>query len=233
MRVPAVETRACQQSLSENSTGKGWNSFSKERVGILVSTRALARVAILGVSYFGLTILLLSILDPDYNPISQAASDYGVGRFAIEMNLGFLVGGIGFIAFAWAVGRKETPRRSKAGSVLFLIAGLVLIMDSYFTTNIEGGPVTLHGTIHGLGGLFFFVTAPIGVLLVSRKLGRERMLMTVAGLVVGFALLAVNAGLSGLAERVILLVIFSSVIVAASSLAGFPGSRFWRIRAGR
>jgi hypothetical membrane protein len=190
------------------------------------STRTLARVAILGVSYFGLTILLLSLLDPDYNPISQAASDYGVGRFAIEMNLGFLVGGIGLIAFAWAVGRKGTPRRSMAGSVLFLIAGLVLIMDSYFTTNIEGGPVTLHGTIHGLGGLIFFITAPIGVLIVSRKFGRERVLMATAGLIVGFALLAVNAGLSGLAERIILLVIFTSIIVAASGLAGFPGSRF-------
>ena len=134
-------------------------------------TRALARVAVLGVSYFGLTILLLSLLDPDYNPISQAASDYGVGRFAIEMNLGFLVGGVGLMAFAWALGRKGTNRRSKAGSTLFLIAGLVLIMDSYFTTNVEGGTVTLHGTIHGFGGFIFFITTPIGVLILSRKFG--------------------------------------------------------------
>jgi hypothetical protein len=41
------------------------------------------------------------------------------------------------------------------------------------------------------------------------------------GLIVGFAMLAVNAGLSGLAERIILLVIFSSVIVAAKGLARF------------
>ena len=193
---------------------------------MLNSKRTLVPLAILGVSYFGLTILLLSLLDPDYNPISQAASDYGVGRFAIEVNLGFLVGGLGLIAFAWAVGRKGTPRSSKAGSMLFFIAGLVLIMDSYFTTNIEGGPATMHGTIHGFGGLIFFVSAPIGVLLVSRKFGRERLLMAAAGLIIGFALLAVNAGLSGLAERVILLVIFTSIIVTASGLAGFPRSRF-------
>ena len=193
--------------------------------GIPDGTHALARVAVLGVSYFGFTILLLSLLDPDYSPVSQAASDYGVGRFAIEMNLGFLVGGIGLIAFAWVVGGKGTPRSSKAGSALFLIAGIVLLMNSYFTTNIEGGPVTVHGTIHGFGGLVFFITAPIGVLLVSRKFGHYRSLMGAAGLIVGFALLAVNAGLSGLAERVILLVIFTSVIVAASGLAGFPGSR--------
>jgi hypothetical membrane protein len=194
------------------------------------SARALALVAILGVSYFGLTILLLSLLDPDYSPISQAASDYGVGRFGIEMNLGFLVGGIGLIAFAWAVGQRETPRRSKAGSVLFFIAGLVLIMNSYFTTNIEGGPVTVHGTIHGFGGLIFFVTAPIGVLLVSRKFGHNRLLIPAVGLIVGYALLAVNAGLSGLAERVILLVIFSSIIVAASGFVGLQRTRFCRVK---
>jgi len=193
--------------------------MTDERSGVPDNTRTLARVAILGVSYFGLTMLVLSLLDTDYSPISQAASDYGVGRFAIAMNTGFLVGGIALVAFAWAIGRRGMPRRSRAGSALFLVAGLVLVMDSYFTTNVEGGPFTLHGTIHGFGGLVFFITAPVGVLLVSRKFGRGRLLMTVIGLIAGFGLLAANAGLSGLAERVILLVIFSSVIVAANDMA--------------
>ena len=196
--------------------------MNQEGPGIQVSTRALALIAVLGVSYFGLTMLLLSLLDTDYNPISQAASDYGVGRYSIEMNLGFLVGGVGLIAFAWAIGRRGTPRRSRAASALFLVAGLVLIMDSYFTTNVEGGPATLHGTIHGLGGFIFFITAPIGVLHASRKFGRSKVLMVAVGLIVGFALLAANAGLSGLAERAILLVIFSSVILAAIGLSRIP-----------
>ena len=89
----------------------------QERSCISDSTRTLARVGALGVSYFGLTILLLSIVDTDYNPISQVASDYGVGRFAIEMNVGFLVGGIGLIALAWVIGRQEHPE--DLGVVLF------------------------------------------------------------------------------------------------------------------
>jgi hypothetical membrane protein len=190
----------------------------------LQNRTVLAWLGVAGVSYFGLTILLLSLLDTDYSPISQAASDYGVGRFAIEMNLGFLLAGIGLIAFAVVVGgRGAAAQRSRAGSALFFVAGLVLIMDSYFTTNMEGGPATLHGTIHGFGGFVFFVTAPIGVLAVSRKFGRARVLVAAVGLIVGFAMLAVNAGLSGLAERVILLVIFSSVIVASRGLARFQG----------
>jgi Protein of unknown function (DUF998) len=182
------------------------------------SKRVLAMVAILGVSYFGLTILLLSLLTTDYNPVSQLASDYGVGRFAIEMNLGFLIGGIGLIAFALSIGRI-----SRAGSALLLIDGLVLIMDSYFTTNIEGAPATSHGTIHGFGGAIFFFTAPVGILLVSYRLGRSRFLITLVAFIIGVMFEIANSALSlnagGLAERVILLVIFSSVIAASPSLS--------------
>jgi len=46
--------------------------------------------------------------------------------------------------------------------------------------------------------------------------------MVAVGVIVGFALLAANAGLSGLAERVILLIIFSSVILAAIGLSRIP-----------
>src|SRR5207253_4748651 len=105
---------------------------------------------------FGLVILLLSLLDTDYNPITQAASDYGVGRFAIEMNLGFFIAGIGMCAFALANVLQKQRIKSRVGPAFLFIAGVVLVMDSYFTTNAEGGPATLHGTIHGFGGLFFF-----------------------------------------------------------------------------
>ncbi len=172
-----------------------------------------------GVSYFGLTILLLSLLDTDYSPISQVASDYGVGRFAIAMNLGFLVGGLGLIAFASAILLQRTGQRSRLGSILFFIAGAILVTDSYFTTILEGAPATLHGTIHGFGGFVFFLTAPIGTLLVYRRINRRRFLVALAGVVAAFAFLALSSILSlnagGLAEHLILLAVFSSVIVAS------------------
>jgi len=181
-------------------------------------TRILSLVSFFGVFYFGLVILLLSLLDTDYNPITQAASDYGVGRFAIEMNLGFFIAGIGMCAFALANVLQKQRIKSRVGPAFLFIAGVVLIMDSYFTTNAEGGPATLHGTIHGFGGLFFFITAPVGILLVSRKVSRCRTLVTLVGLIIGFIVLGAPDSASGLAERLILLVIFSSVIVASLDL---------------
>ena len=185
--------------------------------------KIIAVAGALGTTYFGLTILALSLLDADYSPISQAASDYGVGRFALEMNLGFFIGGIGLITFASSIGRKSAVLRSRAGSVLFFIASLMLFMDSYFTTNIEGGPATLHGTFHGFGGLVFFIAAPLGVILFSRKIGRAPLLAVTGGLIIGFSLLAFDPGLSGLAERVILLVIFSTVVFGSLEIAGILG----------
>lgn len=185
--------------------------------------KLLSLVAIVGVAWFGLTILLLSFIDAEFSPISQAASDYGVGHFALEMNLGFLVGGVGLLAYSLATSMQESGRRSRAASALFFVAGLILIMDSYFTTNVEGNQVTLHGTIHGFGGLIFFIAGPVGTILMARRFGRRWLLTTLMGFAAGFGLLAVNAGLSGLAERIILLVIFLSVILMAKSI--------WDVRA--
>ncbi len=193
-------------------------TVQKEKAG-KSKTRILSLVALAGVAHFGLTILLLSLLTTTYSPITQAASDYGVGPFATEMNLGFFVGGIGIIAFATAMARHKP--RSIVGSAFLDVAGAVLIMDSYFTTNLEGAPATLHGTIHGFGGFFFFLTAPIGMILVSRKFGRKRFFVTLAALIVAYGFLFANSVLpntGGLAERIILLVIFSSVIAASLKL---------------
>lgn len=177
------------------------------------SLQGLARaISVLGVGYFGLTILVLSLLDSDYSPVAQAASDYGVGRFALEMNLGFFLGGMSLIAFAYLLSREAAEKRSRAATVLFLVAGAILMVDSYFTADIQGAPLTMHGLIHAFGGLGFFITAPLGTVLVSRRTGRLGLGLTLLGLLAGFALLAANVDAAGLAERLILLVVFTSVV---------------------
>ncbi len=176
-------------------------------------SRMLLTFSILAVSYFGLVILVLSLFDRDYNPISDAASDYGVGRFAIPMNLGFLIAGIGFIAFSVAYYQIRQERKSRVGPAFVFFAGLILVMDSYFTTNLPGAPPTLHGTIHGFGGLLFFISAPVGILLVSQKISRSRFLVTLLALLIGYVVLGLPINAGGLGERLILLVIFVAVIV--------------------
>jgi hypothetical membrane protein len=130
------------------------------------------------------------------------------------MNSGFLLAGIGFIAFAIFT---YSRRLSRVGSVLLFLDGIVLCMNAFLTTDPEGAtPHTLHGLIHGaIGGIFFF-TMPVAMLLVSRRLGRTVLLLTGIGIIIGVAsfiisdVFSLNA--SGLAERIVLLVFFSWII---------------------
>ena len=180
-------------------------------------------VSIIGVSYFLLTILLLSLFTSDFSAISQAASDYGIGPFAIEMNLGFLVAGIGVITFSTMIAQ----RISRAGSAILFVDGAVLCMNAFFTTNPEGAPATLHGTIHGIGGGIFFFTAPVAMLLVSRRQGSRRLLITAVALVIGVSSFIASDALSldagGLAERIMIVVIFSWVV--ANAIVNRPRSK--------
>jgi len=177
------------------------------------AAKALRLVAILGVGYFGLAILLLSLFDGEFNPITDVASLYGIGQYAIVMNSGFFIGGMGMISFALTLFIHRTGRSSRVAPFLLFIAGLILMIDSYFTTSLPGSPPTLHNTIHGFGGLIFFLTGPLGVLLVARKIGRIRLLVTIVAVLVGVILLAAPINTGGLAERIIIWVVLGSVIV--------------------
>lgn len=181
--------------------------------------RALCIVALLGVTYLGLVILVLSILSTEYNPITQVASDYGVGPFAPAMNFGFLVAGVGVISLGLAIASSRLRASAKVGGVILLVSGSALLIDAFFATDVEGAARTLHGTIHGVGGAAFFFTAPVALLLMSHGLGRMRFLRTLVALVVAVIVLVSNAVLSlnasGFAERVVILVIFVSLISTA------------------
>ncbi len=164
--------------------------------------------------------MILSLASNEYNPVTQVASDYGVGAFALEMNSGFLLAGVGVVSLSVAVLASDRPRAQRTGGALLLPAGLALATDAFFQTDLEGAARTLHGTIHGLGGFVFFVASPVGLLLVNRGFGRIRFGLTLAAFVLGAAFLALDGSLglnaAGLAERVMILFVFASLILTAA-----------------
>jgi hypothetical membrane protein len=179
----------------------------------------LASLTIAGIGYLGLVILLLSLFTSEYSPITQVASDYGVGTYAVEMNAGFLLAGVGTISLALAGLLSLEGRSARAGSLLFLPAGASLIVNAFFSTDIEGAATTVHGTIHGLGGVVFFITAPVALLLVGHGLGRRRFALTLLAVALGVGALVLDSVMAldaaGFAERVLILVVFSCMILTA------------------
>jgi hypothetical membrane protein len=179
----------------------------------------LCGLTVAGVGYLGVVILALSLAPTGYSPVSQVASDYGVGRYAGFMNAGFVAAGVGFLALAAVAAFSRKGRSGSAGSILLGVAGLSVMLDGLYHTDIEGAPVTSGGTVHALAGVAFFLAASLGLLLVSRGFGRRRFLLTLAALAFASASLALNSAFAldanGLAERIVILVVFTSAITTA------------------
>ena len=184
-----------------------------------VVKRGLCLLAAAGISYLGLVILALTFLSTEYSPVTQFASDYGVGTYAFWMNSGFLFAGIGVLSLGAVLVISAGGRAEKAGGALLLPGGVCLVLGSFFATDIEGAAQTFHGLVHGLAGVGFFLTASVGLLLVSSAFGRGRFLLTLAAFVAAAAVLALNSSLgldaTGLTERVAILVIFSTAILTS------------------
>ena len=176
--------------------------------------KILAAIALVGISYLGFTTLVLHFEPTRYDPIWQVVSDYAVGCFAFEMELGFFAGGVGLVALALAISVANPGRRVfKVGSSLLFIAGLCLFVVGAFPTDIEGAAITLHGTIHGILSQFVFILGPIGILLISYGYGRRSfwpILITFIAAGIFFAAdMALSLNATGLAERIFILVLLS------------------------
>ena len=182
---------------------------------------ALCALALAGVAYLGIVILVLSLTWSAYSPISQVASDYGVGAYASWMNSGFFLAGAGVIALAAVGVSSGTGRGVRRGSALLLLAGAALIVSAFFQTDIEGAATTFRGTVHSLAGIVFFITAPVALLLISHGYGRKRFVPTLGALLAAVSLLAAIGALGldagGLGERVVILVVFSALLLTSAT----------------
>jgi hypothetical membrane protein len=189
-----------------------------------VFRRALCLLATTGFSYLGLVILVLSIFTAAYSPVSQVASDYGVGAYALWMDSGFFLAGVGMVGLAATLVLSQRRRTLRAGGALMVVSGVALVFDSFFATDIEGSPATTHGTVHAFAGVVFFIVAALALVLVSRGFGKRWFVSVSSGLLVAVAFLALDGALalnaSGLGERIAILVIFTSTILTAAKAYG-------------
>ncbi len=180
---------------------------------------ALCVTAMVGIGFLGLVILVLSLFSTDYSPVTQVASDYGVGRYALEMNAGFFLAGVGMLSLAVVTMTSNLRRSARVGGALLLPGGVALILNAFYQTDLEGAARTFHGLVHGLGGAVFFFTAPVALLLISAALGRRRFALTLGAFLAVVVALILNSAMalnaSGLAERFLIGAVFSSAILTA------------------
>jgi hypothetical membrane protein len=179
--------------------------------------KVFALAGLVGLAYFGLTVILFLFEPTGFDPVRQTVSDYAVGWLGAGMTLGFFVGGAGAVSLGLALltGRME-GRAFRAGSVLLLASGLALFAVGAFPTDIEGAPATFHGMVHNVLSLLVFTLGPLATILISYAHGRRWLSVALSGFVAAAVVLAtvgvLGLAANGLAQRFLIAVLFGSWI---------------------
>ncbi len=116
---------------------------------------------------------------PGYSAWRNYVSSLSLSSQGWEQIANFIVCGLLIFGFSFALRRGLGPGKgATAASVLLGLFGLGLVVAGIFVTDPNlgyppgahmGGLQTLHGTIHGLAGLFDFATLGLAALILARR----------------------------------------------------------------
>jgi hypothetical protein len=192
------------------------NEASRRRI------RVLSILALISMIYFGLTVVALHLLPTGYDPITQAVSDYGVGRYAVWMDLAFFAFGIGIIALAISFSHlSPSSRLWRSGVLLLSIAGVCTFTVGFFATDLEGAPTTTTGLVHLNLSALAFIALVLGTLILSQCFRRVEVLRgfykssMVLSVIVAFTFVIVAISLSGLTERIFIVAFYSWLLLTS------------------
>ena len=115
---------------------------------------------------FGLGVVLMHLLRPDYAPASHMISDYAVGPWGGVMATTFICAGLGCLLLVAALvqrGQKSVTGRIVIG--LFAVAGIGLFVTAACPTDLDDAPTTTTGVIHGISFLVNVVSLVLASIL--------------------------------------------------------------------
>src|SRR5690349_25078771 len=83
----------------------------------------LATIACAGFLYYLAALIILHLIEPDYNPLSRTLSEYAVGQYGFVMTSAFFARGFALLALAIGLYQGVTPPgRSRVGIVLLCLS---------------------------------------------------------------------------------------------------------------
>ena len=181
------------------------------------SLHLLFGAVVVGVVLVVLLEVIVQLLPPHYNPLSQSESDLAVGPYGFLMALGFAIGGILlFLFIAGFVRTVPKEAQSRSGLILLGIAASCKLIIAFAATDLTARPHTIHGTVHALAAVISFFCGALGLLLIARALRHARLMRPsprfLIGLssttliwtviVIGTLVVSSQIGIWGLLERV-------------------------------
>jgi hypothetical membrane protein len=124
-------------------------------------------VAAIAAAAQALALIALHLLPTGYDPMTDAVSDYGVGRYRGLFWTQALAGAVACVALAVALGDAK-PSMPTLAVVLLVVAGLARLLIPVFPTDQRGSRFqTVPGTIHMILAIVIFAA----IIVAASKLG--------------------------------------------------------------
>ncbi len=188
---------------------------------------------IVGIVLFVLLEVIVQLLPPHYNPISQSESDLAVGPYGFLMALNFVIAGVLDLLFLVAFMRVIPKQaQSRSGLILLGFAAICKLIIAFAATDLTSRPHTIHGTIHAIVALVSFFCAALGELLLARALRHDstvrlpqRFLVGLASVTLVWSLIVIvtvvvstQIGVWGLLERIATSLSFLWILIVSLGL---------------
>jgi hypothetical protein len=209
------------------------------RGGTTETSRGLALAAwagIVGPVLFAAAVLVQEVARGDeYDRVSETVSALEAGPHGWVQQVNFVV--FGLLTVAFAVGLHRGVRRTRggvAGPALLVVSGVGGLVSALFPLREDAAGVTSYPGGHVVGGVSFFLGSALALLALPPRLARDpawRSLVpwTLGAGVVALAGFVFNGALvipddaplhdmAGLAQRALVVVVFSGRIALASRL---------------
>jgi hypothetical protein len=130
----------------------------------------LALIAIGGIVYFVVAVVVLHFLRPEYNPINHAVSNYAVGSYGFFMTAGFYALALSLLALALGLIRSiALTNLSRVAVLLLCLASSGMVVMSIFPGDVHAlhPPATITGVIHWTAAGISFLSIMIAAFLLS------------------------------------------------------------------
>jgi hypothetical membrane protein len=125
----------------------------------MTSTALAGRVALVATGIAFLSLTILHVLSPEFQPSWRMVSEYANGRHGWLLSMMFAAWGLGTLALAWALGPSTSGALGRAGVAFLVLAGIGEMMAAVFDINHR---------LHGLAAMIGIPSLPIAALLITR-----------------------------------------------------------------
>src|SRR2546429_8612351 len=130
----------------------------------------LALIAIGGIIYFIVAVVVLHSLRPEYNPINHAVSNYAVGSYGYLMTAAFYVLALSVYALALGLTRSiALTNLSRVAVLLLYLASIGMVVMGIYPGDVHAlhPPATITGVIHWTAAGISFLSIMTAAFLLS------------------------------------------------------------------